>query len=231
MRIFIVRELPLNFMGGVNTLLGAILRWADSAGHDVMVLAPGSSRGPLFGAPVMSTRYFGMPVAGGRTGFVFPYVPKGRLEAALRRFRPDVIHCMHPISLGPIVAMVARRLGIPLVGSYHTLYHTYVTYYGMGALSDLIWVHTRWSLNLTDLVLSPSDTVKEVLAAHGVRNVQSWMRGVDGDAFNPDRRDEALREDLTGGDASRPLALYVEGCGIAQRANFVHLRQHVGKGS
>jgi len=56
--------------------------------------------------------------------FVLP--PGRRLFGAVRSLRPDVIHISTPGPVGFVGRLIARRLGIPLAGVYHTDFPAYV---------------------------------------------------------------------------------------------------------
>ncbi len=49
----------------------------------------------------------------------------GAAEEVLRRFRPDVVHVTGPSDAGLLGALLARKLGVPLVASWHTNLHQY----------------------------------------------------------------------------------------------------------
>lgn len=94
-----------------------------------------------------------------------------RLPRLLRRLGLDVVHVHSPFLLGRAGAYWARRLGIPLVFTYHTLYEHYVHYVPLGR---------RWTralarhmsakfCNACDLVLAPSASVADYLRSIGVR--------------------------------------------------------------
>jgi len=48
-----------------------------------------------------------------------------RAEEIIREFKPDVLHITGPSDVGILGAIVAQRLDIPLVGSWHTNVHEY----------------------------------------------------------------------------------------------------------
>ena len=51
-----------------------------------------------------------------------------RAEKLLRRLNTDVIHTHSPFLTGQLGAILARRLGVPLFFTHHTVYHEYVHY-------------------------------------------------------------------------------------------------------
>lgn len=48
-----------------------------------------------------------------------------RVEKVLREFQPDLVHVISPGDFSGLGAYLAHRLGIPIIGSYHTQLHQY----------------------------------------------------------------------------------------------------------
>jgi glycosyltransferase involved in cell wall biosynthesis/predicted metal-dependent phosphoesterase TrpH len=105
--------------------------------------------------------------------------------------RYDVVHLCTPGPAGVGAALVARIMGLPAVGSYHTELAAYAglrsgderLQTGMNALLELFYGGCR-------VVLSPSPSVDDSLHALGVERERMgrWDRGVDQSLFSPDRR-------------------------------------------
>lgn len=132
----------------------------------------------------------------------------------LKAFQPDVAHFIHPVLVGGFGVMMARRLGIPNLTSFHLDYsrmaqHFHLGPLKLGFLSKPIDQFTRTSFNLADYTLAPSRLVQRQLIEMGVRRVGLWQRGVDGDRFNPRHRDGAMRQRLSDGHPEDVLLLYV----------------------
>jgi glycosyltransferase involved in cell wall biosynthesis len=138
-----------------------------------------------------------------------PFYPETRLSApdylavhrTIRRFAPDLVHCETEFIIGALGQIAARRLGVPVVSSYHTNFAKYAVEYGLPVLEARIsaWIarfHRRNRRTYT-----PSRPAHDYLRALGVRDVEVWGRGVDTRAFHPQRRSEALRQQLGGDDA------------------------------
>jgi glycosyltransferase involved in cell wall biosynthesis len=138
-----------------------------------------------------------------------PIYPESRLSApdylavhrTIRRFAPDLVHCETEFVIGTLGQMAARRLGIPIVSSYHTDFSKYVAAYGVPALEARVSAliarfHRRGRRTYT-----PSRPAHDYLRTLGVRDVEVWGRGVDADAFHPRCRSEPLRRQLGGDDA------------------------------
>jgi len=120
-----------------------------------------------------------------------------RIEAE----RPDVIQVATPGPVGVCGLAVARLVGIPVVGSYHTELGPYALHLTHDALvADAIDVYVDWFYRQCGTVLAPTRQVAEALRARGLRTVGVWGRGVDSERFGPERRDEELRRRLLGED-------------------------------
>lgn len=107
----------------------------------------------------------------------------------------DAIHVCSPGPAGIAGVLLARALGLPLVGSYHTELTAYAELRaGKPLLTAAMEMAVGALYNACDLVLSPSPASDEALAAMGVatEKVLRWDRGVDTSRFDPALRDEAL---------------------------------------
>jgi glycosyltransferase involved in cell wall biosynthesis len=120
------------------------------------------------------------------------------IPAAIRRniesFAPDIIHLSAPDLLGHQAQKLGRRLGVPVVASLHTLFESYLDYYALGWLRPMLEAQLRAFYRDCDFVLAPSEALAERMEAEGLRGrVRLWTRGVDGELFNPARRDLGWR--------------------------------------
>lgn len=109
--------------------------------------------------------------------------------------RYDVVHLCSPGPAGIAAAMVARVMGIPLVGSYHTELAAYTRLRsGSPQLEGLARAAVAMFYGACQVVLSPSEASDAVLAGMGIGpdTVGRWDRGVDVTRFGPDRRVERL---------------------------------------
>ncbi len=105
----------------------------------------------------------------------------------------DAVHVCSPGPVGVAGALVARGLGLPLVGSYHTELTAYAALRsGDERLAGAMDVAVRALYGACDLVLSPSPASDEALAQLGVgaERVARWDRGVDCARFDPALRGE-----------------------------------------
>lgn len=120
------------------------------------------------------------------------------LPAAVRRdveaFKPDLVHLSAPDLLGFAALRLGRRLGAPVVASVHTLFDTYLDYYGLGGLRPLARRQLWKFYGACDYVMAPTEAIgDELRGQHPHVQVRTWARGVDSTLFHPGRRSEAWR--------------------------------------
>ena len=100
----------------------------------------------------------------------------------------DAIHVCSPGPVGVAGALIARALGLPLLGSYHTELTTYAEERSREVrLAQAMAMAVRAFYGACDVVLSPSPASDGALEEIGIDSgrVARWDRGVDTDRFDP----------------------------------------------
>jgi glycosyltransferase involved in cell wall biosynthesis len=183
----------LPFRGGVTISVETLRRGLEAAGHEAWVFAPRFPGAPADGSRVV--RYPSLPAATyPEFALAVPY--SRRIGRLVQRLGVDVLHAHHPFLLGPTAARLARRLGRPLVFTYHTRYEKYAHYVPLSRRlveSAAIRLSTRFAAR-SDMVIAPSALVRDELQARGVRApIAVVPTGVDLQRFSPGDRDAARR--------------------------------------
>ena len=135
------------------------------------------------------------------------------LPAAIRRnieaFAPDIFHLSAPDLLGHGALKLAKRMDAPVVASLHTLFETYLDYYALGWLRPVVEAQLRSFYADCDLVMAPSPVIAARMEAEGLGGrMRLWARGVDGQLFNPLRRDLAWRRSQGIADGEATVAFF-----------------------
>jgi glycosyltransferase involved in cell wall biosynthesis len=183
----------LPFCGGVTTSVETLRRGLEARGHEAWVFAPRFRDAPADGPRVL--RYPSIPAL---TYPAFPLaVPwSRRLARTVHRLAVDVFHAHHPFLLGPAARRLARRLGRPLVFTYHTRYDKYAHYVPLrrGVVeAAAVRLSTRFAAT-ADAVIAPSALVRDELVGRGVRvPIAVIPTGVDLERFCPGDRAAARR--------------------------------------
>ena len=177
---------------GVALTLNRLVAFMESRGVEVLVFAPVGPR-PAFAhaGEVVPVPSIAAPGRGEyRAALGLPRGPRGRLLA----FRPDILHIATPDLLGHAAQRLGRRMGWPIVASYHTRFETYLKYYGLDVLTPALAGLVRSFYDRCREIYVPSESMIDVLRADGVKtSIRLWPRGVDTARFHPGARSEAWR--------------------------------------
>jgi glycosyltransferase involved in cell wall biosynthesis len=107
------------------------------------------------------------------------------IKSALQNFSPDLIHVATPFNIGLCGVYYAKKLNIPLVGSYHTNFDDYLHYYDLQFLSKIHWKYMHWFHRTCRKLFVPSTETFLLLQHNGFSNLEVWPRGVDCQLYHP----------------------------------------------
>ncbi|WP_080848586.1 glycosyltransferase family 4 protein [Cytobacillus gottheilii] len=107
------------------------------------------------------------------------------MKRELTEFQPDLIHVATPFNLGLCGVFFAKKLNIPLVGSYHTNFDHYLEYYDLQFFSKMVWKYMNWFHRPFQKLFVPSLDTEEQLTQQGFHNLEIWSRGVDCELYHP----------------------------------------------
>lgn len=183
-----------NFIAdGVALTLNRLVGYLLAQGVEVRIFAPVAAK------PALAHHGQIVPVPSvplpGRPEYRLAFGLGASARRALAAFQPDILHIAVPDLLGQAALAFARAHGIPAVATYHTRYETYLKHYWyLAPLEGLLTALLRRFYGRFADVYVPSDSVREVLLADGLRdNFKPWPRGIDTDRFTPARRSMAWR--------------------------------------
>ncbi|MBD3640601.1 MAG: glycosyltransferase family 1 protein [Marinobacter sp.] len=134
----------------------------------------------------------GLPLPG-YADLRFGIASSRRLARLWQNERPDAVYVATQGPLGVAAVNAARGVGIPISSGFHTNFHQYSRYYGVGALERILCAYGRWFHNRTDITLVPTRKMQQVTRAMGISATGLWSRGIDSHRFSPHKRDNELR--------------------------------------
>jgi glycosyltransferase involved in cell wall biosynthesis len=111
-------------------------------------------------------------------------------------FKPDLVHVSTELGIGFRGMRYALSRKLPLVMSYHTNYGEYLRFFDLEFLKPLLEKYLAWFYRFAHRILAPSRHTLEDLFRRQYRNLDIWSRGIDAALFNPEYRNEDLRNRL-----------------------------------
>jgi glycosyltransferase involved in cell wall biosynthesis len=193
-KIAIITDTFLPSANGMVTRLCQSIRLLKEDGHTVTIIAPDSG----------VSDFEGTPIAGISTNF-----SRRKIKSYLREFQPDLVHVVDPASLGVAGIYYTKRLGLPLIVSYHTQVPKYMDNDHHPFLSRVLGRYYKNIYHQADLNLCTSEPIMKKLKEGHFKNIQLLNHGIDTNLYQPIRFDAAMRDRLTGGQKDKKLLLYV----------------------
>lgn len=160
----------LPYIGGVPISIQRLSRGLLEKGSAVKIFAPSyrNFHPEKDDGHVYRCRTFFL---GKKMRFPITDIFSGRLKEELSSFKPDLVHVHHPFWLGNKGRRLARRLGIPVVFTYHTRLDKYMHNVPIpGSALKEIFAHylIKRFANRCDAVIAPSFSTEEYLRRLGV---------------------------------------------------------------
>lgn len=136
---------------------------------------------------------------------------RGAMARAVEGLRPDVIHVSTPGPVGIAGRKIARRLGVPLVGTYHTDFPAYVSHLVDDTVCTYLTTRLmRWFYRPFAAVFTRSAEYADIVAGLGVERerVHRLKPGIDLSAFGTERRDIRVWNTIPGAEPGAVKVLY-----------------------
>ena len=231
MRIAIVSDFYLDYVGGLQTSIREQVAALEAAGHEVLLVSMARAEGNDSGLqlrPAWTVPGVLLPVKGATRALIT------RLVEYFRAERIDVVHVQTEFGLAHAAVSAARELGIPSVHTVHTFYWqttglgpviaTPLMRYGLQYVlrhriprrrfvrraPDNLLRNVTLALALrADAVVSPSEHQADDLRAAGVQHVVAVP--------NPIARSPRPAALLTAEQAAHPRFLWVGRCEAEKR--------------
>ncbi|MBZ0282785.1 MAG: glycosyltransferase family 1 protein [Anaerolineae bacterium] len=205
MRVAFFADTFLPKIDGIVTVMCLLIDHLETRGIETAVIAP----------KLGAERYKNTPIIG-VPGVTMPLYPELKLGPPtlhtyqqFKAFQPDLAHCIHPFLIGGFGMLMAKRLNIPRVASFHLDVARLTHHFKIGFVAPAANRLTRMLFNWADYSLAPSRLIQREMIQMGIRNVGLWGRGVDAERFNPGYYSPDMREQLSGGHPDESILLYV----------------------
>jgi len=183
-----------NFYPQINGVVTSAIntcRELDKRGHNVYGVAPMPEDFDNY-----ADDYFNYPlhfVKGFEVGiypdFQFSWPFDRELLNVMREFKPDIIHFHAPMPIGFQAIRIARELGVPVVGTFHTFFAEpeYLSIVGLEKwkwLQRFGWWYSNFYFSRCDGVVSPGIATASFLKQKGLKKpIEIISNGVEGKKY------------------------------------------------
>ncbi len=155
-------------INGVVRSISLYRQGLEETGHFVSVFAP-DTRNYDDSEPFVF-RYSALPLPTG-TDYMFPVVVAPQIDWLVPRLRLDIVHSHHPFIVGKEALNFSRSLRVPLVFTFHTMYHEYTHYIGFetSMVKQIVKRVVGDYARKANRIIAPSAVVRDmVLPEYGI---------------------------------------------------------------
>lgn len=196
LKILMISDVYLPRVNGVSTSIASFCAALERLGHSVTLICPAYPVGQTDSPGVLRIRSRGVP--GDPEDRMMRYREVLALAPQLLAEGFDLVHVHTPFVAHAAGITLGKRLGIPVVATYHTLFEEYLHHY-------VRWLPRRWLRRLArrlsvrqcqqlSAVVVPSLALHDVLSRYGVRTPMSVIpTGLALEAFTQPRETAGFR--------------------------------------
>lgn len=167
MKIVMMTNTYKPIVGGLEKSIEVFSDEFRKRGHKVLIIAPAFE-----GTDEKEKNILRLPSIPNfnQTDFSIELPISTQLNAALKKFKPDIIHTHHPFLVGDTALRASAKFNVPIVFTNHTLYEEN-THYVPGdseAMKTFVVKLAQGYADLCDQVIAPSESVAKLLKDRGV---------------------------------------------------------------
>ncbi len=205
MKILIATDTYYPHVNGASYFSQRLAHYLSEHGHTVVVIAPSISfqntKSDIDGILVYGV--WSMPILF-YDGFRFvplPFMIQRSVERAISEFNPDIVHIQSHFFLSRTALFVARKKGIPVVGTNHFMPENLVHYLRLPKpitrfIKNIMWRDFAKIFNKADYVTIPTKTASELIPYPFKLPVPVHVlsNGIDLIRFNKNNNGEILKK-------------------------------------
>ena len=192
-RIAIFTDSFLPQINGVVTSILALSKKLADRGYFVLIVVPSSQVVRKFSYPNIKIQQISGISASFYQGFKFTNIVSLKTYSVIKKNNIDLIHFHTPITVSYIGIRIAKRLRLPLIGTFHTFFAdpAYLQHWIMGtgnAAQKASWSYSNLFYNSADLVTTPSPSTAKELEENGCNRPLKYVsNGIDPGIFNNEK--------------------------------------------
>lgn len=171
------------YISGVVRSIDSFTSELRKMGHNVYIFAPKydneSDEISVFRFPSVRPLVY--------QDFALAIPVSSKFKSTLAKLDLDIIHTHSPFILGQLGAHYAKKDGVPLVFTYHTLYDEYVHYFPLvePVAKRAVVRYAAKYCNRADQIITPTTVVAKMVRNYGVSTPISVLpTGIDYDLFS-----------------------------------------------
>ena len=169
MRIAIFSDTFYPKIDGIVTALMNSISFLSKKGHKIVVFCPSYGKGDEhdFGKGVKVYRFFSIPLLTYKE-VKLVFINRGKVMKVLEGVKPDVIHLHTPGFVCAAGIMAAKKLKVPLIGTYHTLVSEQMNYLSPFSILGINWLLVKLRLkSMSTLDFLKKEDSKSILKRLG----------------------------------------------------------------
>jgi len=177
------------YTSGVVRSIETFSEELQAQGHETFIFAPAY---PNCGHSERGVFRFSSIPAPTNSDFTLALPFSFRLRPLLKKLGLDIIHVHSPFMMGRLGARWAKKLNLPLVFTFHTLYDQYVHYvpFGQNLTREITKKFCTEFCNNCDLVIVPTGVITRHLKSWGVATqIRAIPTGIKLEDFRKDQKD------------------------------------------
>ena len=190
MKILLTTDTYFPMINGVSLSTKNLFNKLRELGHDVRIMTLSENGEEKYEDGIYYLRSFGLKIYPGarvKTPFL------GNMVDHILKWSPDIIHSQTEFSTMVTAKLMRRKLNVPHIHTYHTMYEDYLGYFPGGKIigKKTSGNITKILLNTFSGVIAPTKKVKDVLKTYGVTTpIYVIPTGIELDKFKKDIPDD-----------------------------------------
>ncbi|MCL4437624.1 glycosyltransferase, partial [Patescibacteria group bacterium] len=175
-------------VNGSATFTERLARGLTKAGYKVLVIAPNTKfkdeiEKDETGFEIFRLKSIPLKIIHPYFRFVYQSGLRAKLAKKIKEFNPDIIHIQNHFALGKTLLKIARKTGVPIIGTNHFMPENllqYVPEFAHDDIRKLMWSDFRKVYSKLDFVTSPSQAAIDLLKKIGLKNrMAAISNGID----------------------------------------------------
>jgi len=216
MKILIATETYYPDINGAVIFTHRLATILAKRGHNVFVMCPSRSLKNTVsndnGFTVYGIRSIPIPLYPNFR--ISPLFISGTIRGAVEEISPDIVHIQHHFLIGKRAVSAAKKLGIPVIGTNHSMpenlvHHLHLPKFAEKWLRKFYWRQFARIFEQLDFVTTPTKTAAALLKNAGFsKDVMPISNGVDLERFKPTNNGLYLKR-IFAVPINKPVLLYV----------------------